>query len=92
MSKKIIAAILILSALACKERTTGTTSGSDSTAGPSAIASEAVAERDLSINKDNAYNDIFLDSTDVENFIAQQKPGDTHWLLPSAVFYNAPEF
>lgn len=47
--------------------------------------------RDLSITKNNAYNDIFLDSIDVEKFITTEKLNDT---LSAAIrsFYNVRNF
>ena len=47
--------------------------------------------RDLSINKNNAYNDLFLDTTDVEKFIVAEQLNDT---LSAAIrsFYNARNF
>jgi L,D-transpeptidase YcbB len=52
------------------------------------VVEEKIIARDFSIDKNNSYNDIFLDSTDVANFIRKEKLNDT---LSKAVlsFYNA---
>ncbi|MEO8763037.1 MAG: L,D-transpeptidase family protein [Ginsengibacter sp.] len=52
---------------------------------------EKTIARDFSINKNNSYNDIFLDSADVEKFIAEEKLDDT---LSTAIrgFYNTRNF
>lgn len=81
MNVKIILAVIIIAALAmeCKNK-------------PTPVAGvKSVSLRDWSINKNNAYNDIFLDSTDVEKFIAEEKPGAT---MASNIraFYNARNF
>ena len=49
------------------------------------------ATRDYSINKSNAYNDIFLDSADVEKFIIQEKLNDSLSASLRA-FYNVRNF
>ena len=41
------------------------------------IVEEKVVPRNLSINKSNSYNDIFLDSGDIENFIRTENLNDT---------------
>jgi hypothetical protein len=55
------------------------------------IRAMTTTQRDISINKSNAYNDLFLDSEDVNNFIATQRLNDT---LAVAIrsFYNARNF
>jgi len=61
----------------------------DSTASINSITS--VVTRDYSVNSSNAYNDIFLDSADVEKFIITEKLTDT---LSRAIrgFYNARNY
>jgi L,D-transpeptidase YcbB len=56
-----------------------------------ASTEQKIYARDLSINKANAYNDIFLDSSDVETFIKAEKLNDS---LATALreFYNARNF
>lgn len=50
-----------------------------------------LTERNLSINKGNAYSDLFLDSSEVEKFITQQKLNDT-LANDMRSFYNARNF
>ena len=50
-------------------------------------AKEESVPRDRTINKSNSYNDIFLDSLDVERFIVKEKLNDTVALAIRA-FYN----
>ena len=56
-----------------------------------AVVEDKPAARDLSINKTNGYNDIFLDSGAVEKFIITEKLSDT---ISTAIrsFYNARNF
>lgn len=78
----------MLLAAGCKNGTTEnrTTSSTTETG-----INKTVVPRDNSINTGNAYNDIFLDSGDVGNFIAQAKLDDQ---LSAAMrnFYNARNF
>ena len=56
-----------------------------------AKAAKKISSRDLSITKANAYNDLFLDSAKVENFITEEKvPDSLARRLRS--FYNARNF
>lgn len=85
MFNKLIAfyIIIILLATGCK----------DHKKVPSSVANsnlQAVA-RNTSINKSNAYNDIFLDSADVENFIVREKLNDT-LAASMRAFYNVRNF
>src|SRR5687767_3901195 len=50
-----------------------------------------ITKRDISITKANAYNDLFLDSAAVENFIAQDKVPDSIARRIRS-FYNARNF
>ena len=50
-----------------------------------------ITARNTAVNKSNAYNDLFLDSTAVEKFIAQQKIGDTTANAMRS-FYNVRNF
>ena len=87
MLKKIIAVfiIVILFALGCKS------SNPVSAKSKTALVDEKSAPRDFSINKSNAYNDIFLDSAAVERFITAEKLNDT---IATAIrsFYNSRNF
>jgi murein L,D-transpeptidase YcbB/YkuD len=87
MFNKIIIVVIvsILTGIACKNHdhvNNATTSGQD-------VLINSV--RDRSINENNAYNDLFLDSADVEKFIATARVNDT---LAVALknFYNARNF
>jgi L,D-transpeptidase YcbB len=66
-------------------------SGKDSTDGKNTANNERPILRDLSINKDNSFNDIFLDSGSVEQFIIAEELNDT---ISNAIrgFYNARNF
>ncbi len=77
--------IIVLFAPGCKDQNKKTSSAH------SLVYVNNKVTRDISINKSNAYNDIFLDSADVENFIVQEKLNDT---LSAAMraFYNARNF
>jgi murein L,D-transpeptidase YcbB/YkuD len=53
--------------------------------------SRKISSRNLAINRSNAYNDLFLDSTTVENFITEQKiPDSISFRMRS--FYNSRNF
>jgi len=90
MFKKIITNSLLVALFAtgCKSQNSSSSSSATNT---TSISNRIVVNRDISINKDNAYNDIFLDSAAVENFIAQEKLDDT---LSAAIrsFYNVRNF
>ncbi len=88
MTKKIIlVSIILVSLLAgCKS---DLSDKSDNKA--PALNEQKKNTRNLSINKDNAYNDIFLDSADVENFIIAEKLNDTLSVAMRS-FYNARNF
>lgn len=81
---KIIVAICTIALLpqtGCQNQ-----SGSSSLKSPLSAGKKS-AERDVTINKSNAYNDIFLDSMAVERSIINEKVNDT---MSSAMreFYN----
>lgn len=65
-------ATLLILFTACNQSTTTTTEESSSTKKEKKISS-----RDYSINKDNAYNNLFLDSSSVENFILKNNIPDS---------------
>lgn len=50
-----------------------------------------ITKRDVSINKSNAYNDLFLDSMAMESFITQNKLNDT-LIRRMRSFYNARNY
>lgn len=72
-------------ALGCKNSNTASATSKN------AVVEEKTVARDLSVNKSNAYNDIFLDSDAVERFITAEKLNDT---ITTAIrsFYNARNF
>lgn len=45
--------------------------------GPKTELEKKISKRDVSITKANSYSTLFMDSTDLENFIAQKKPADS---------------
>jgi murein L,D-transpeptidase YcbB/YkuD len=51
--------------------------GGDEGDGPKPELEKKVSKRDLSITPANAYNSLFMDSTDLESFITQKKPADS---------------
>jgi murein L,D-transpeptidase YcbB/YkuD len=82
----LVPAMIIVVATACKNQNSSTTATSGQT-----TVRELVTVRDISITKANAYNDIFLDSNEVEKFIVAEKLNDT--LAPAIRgFYNARNF
>ncbi|MBA2249100.1 MAG: L,D-transpeptidase family protein [Chitinophagaceae bacterium] len=91
MKKHILLAAVICSFfIACnsKQNSNGQSEGSDDT---SAKNEKKITKRDYSINAYNAYNDIFLDSAAVENFISKNKVADSV-LRRMRSFYNARNY
>ncbi|WP_018615008.1 L,D-transpeptidase family protein [Segetibacter koreensis] len=89
--KRFIAYLtLILIFAACKNNKNDkeTTNGTDN---EKTENTKKITKRDYSINSSNSYSDLFLDSTDVENFIAEKKLNDT---LTRRIrsFYNARNY
>lgn len=58
--------------IACNGR-----SGENDSKGPKSELEKKVSKRDLSINTANAYSTLFMDSMDLEAFIARKKPTDS---------------
>jgi L,D-transpeptidase YcbB len=90
----IIFGIITVFLLSCNGRRNSTSEDNTSITsgtGKNNAINKTILPRDRSISKENAYNDIFLDSTDVEKFIAQAKLNDT---VAAAIrsFYNARNF
>ncbi len=86
IKKIIVVSILVASfSLGCKNKKTPAAAGGNTAVG------ENVIRVDLSINKSNAYNDLFLDSGAVERFIRAEKLDDT---IANAIrsFYNTRNF
>ncbi|HEX2683069.1 MAG TPA: L,D-transpeptidase family protein, partial [Ferruginibacter sp.] len=66
-------------------------SGNDDGDGPKSELDKKMSKRDLSITPDNAYSTLFLDSTDLENFFAQNKPADSI-MRRMRSFYNTRNY
>src|SRR5215217_7925994 len=72
---------------ACNAFDTKGNNETDETGAPT----KKISKRDLSITKENAYNDLFLDSTTMETFIAAQKVPDSISRRIRS-FYNARNY
>ncbi len=92
MKKTFFGLALLISLFACKNDTsTEGSSNNEENKEDKAEKDKKVTKRDLSITPANSYNDLFLDSTDVEKFIAEKKLSDTiNRRIRS--FYNARNF
>jgi murein L,D-transpeptidase YcbB/YkuD len=92
MKKFFFGLALLISLFACKNDTsTEGSSNNEENKEDKAEKDKKVTKRDLSITPANSYNDLFLDSTDVEKFIAEKKLSDTiNRRIRS--FYNARNF
>ena len=87
MFKKIFTALIVVAsfAIGCKNGNT------PSATNKKVAVQEMPVARDLSINKTNAYNDIFFDSRALESFIVSEKLNDTLSIAMRS-FYNARNF
>lgn len=63
----------------------------DDSNGPKSELEKKVSKRDMSIVPANAYSTLFMDSTDLENFIAQKKPADSI-IRRMRSFYNTRNY
>jgi L,D-transpeptidase YcbB len=59
--------------------------------GPKSELEKKVSKRDLSITQAVAYSTLFMDSTDLENYIAQKKPADSI-IRRMRSFYNTRNY
>jgi L,D-transpeptidase YcbB len=84
-------AVVTLFATGCKDQNTSNSTVQQKSAGSQTSSATIVAPRDISINKDNAYNDIFLDSNDVEKFIVAEKLNNAQ-AISIRSFYNVRNF
>ena len=84
--KKLICALFLSSLVlsACKNK-------KDNNEGDENPARKNVTKRDYSITAANAYNDLFMDSLTVENFIADQKVPDS-LVRRIRSFYNSRNY
>jgi murein L,D-transpeptidase YcbB/YkuD len=65
--------------------------GESAGGGPKSELEKKVTKRDYSINASNSYSDLFMDSTALENFIAEKKPSDSV-IRRMRSFYNARNY
>ncbi len=56
------------------------------------VQARKVTERDYNVTKDNAYNDMFLDSLAMEKYISDRQLGDKKIALRFRSFYNARNY
>lgn len=77
--------------IACNGKQSGSNDSEDGDNGPKAELEKKVTKRDFSITAANSYSDIFLDSTELENFIATRKPADSI-IRRMRSFYNARNY
>ncbi len=92
MKKLFLGIALLISLLACKNNTSSEGSiNNEENKEDKAEKDKKITKRDFSITPANSYNDLFLDSTVVEKFIAEKKLNDT---LTRRIrsFYNARNY
>ncbi|HEX8277459.1 MAG TPA: hypothetical protein VF540_02145, partial [Segetibacter sp.] len=92
MKKILFYAIFLFLSAGCKnDESSVTDEDFNDSKGEKSEIEKKITKRDYSINSSNSYTDIFLDSTAVENFIAENKINDT---LTRRIrsFYNARNF
>lgn len=90
MKKIVTYAVFLILFAACKNnKNDNKTAAEDNTEKTENV--KKLAKRDYSINASNAYSDLFLDSSQVENFISEKKLDDT---LSRKIrsFYNARNY
>ena len=56
------------------------------------VQARKVTERDYNVTKENAYNDMFLDSLAMEKYISDRQLGDKKIALRIRSFYNARNY
>ena len=88
MKRTIASTLLICCLLVACNNNGQTVSGQD---GTTEEKDKKISKRDFSINASNAYNDLFIDSLEVEKFIAEKKIADS---LSRRIrsFYNARNY
>ena len=97
--KKLFTCTLIICSLliACNNNgqttssSSSTSSANDDSNGSSSEKEKKITKRDRSVTKENAYNDIFLDSSNLEKFIADNKVADSLSRRLRS-FYNARNY
>ena len=75
--------------IACNSNQSGTADSEEG--GPKSELEKKITKRDLSITASNAYSNLFMDSSDLENFIATKKPSDSITRRLRS-FYNARNY
>ncbi|HEX6181290.1 MAG TPA: L,D-transpeptidase family protein [Chitinophagaceae bacterium] len=77
--------------IACNSSSNQSGTGDSEGSGSKTELDKKVTKRDLSITTSNAYSSLFMDSTDLENFIATKKPSDSITRRLRS-FYNARNY
>ena len=88
--KKLVYCLTLLILFSCKNATNSQESGNDDTE-EKAEKDKKISRRDWSITPANAYNDLFLDSLNVEKFIIEKKLNDSLTRRMRS-FYNARNY
>ncbi|HYC29699.1 MAG TPA: hypothetical protein VEB42_12795, partial [Chitinophagaceae bacterium] len=70
---------------------TGNKEDSGDNDGSKSELDKKISKRDMSITPANAYSSLFMDSSDLEKFIAQKKPADSI-VRRMRSFYNARNY
>jgi L,D-transpeptidase YcbB len=91
MKKLAILALVGISAVSCNGIAGWSGSNTDSTAHSGMASESKVWARDLSITKENAYSDLFLDSTVLDSFITREKLNEAD-AQSLRNFYNVRNF
>jgi murein L,D-transpeptidase YcbB/YkuD len=89
--KKIFSSCIILciTLIACNSQ--NSTSNTTDSSSSSAKAEKKISRRDINITPANSYSDLFFDSMNMENFIAQDNvPDSVAWRMRS--FYNTRDY
>src|SRR5512147_2494308 len=95
--QQIVCSLLVLLALSCNNRSSGKKEAKDQDSGTinmdqrvdSLDREKNVTTRDYSITRENAFNDIFVDSMALERYIAKKELGDKKIGIRMRSFYNA---
>ena len=91
MKKIILATIVTVTLFACQSKTENSTENKKESKSSKTELEKKVTKRDFTITPANAYNDIFLDSLDMEKFIVDTKQNDSI-IRRMRSFYNARNY
>ncbi len=93
MKKLFIPALLSVCLFACNSNSNSSSENETSSQSGEETkeAEKKISKRDVSINSQNSYSDLFLDSTSVQNFISDNKVNDTIARRIQS-FYNARNY